>query len=232
MPFSKWFIAEYDPDPISSLRRRRISADSADSGSGDHHSKRKDNIAPLSTISETSVTPSLGATSSSPVSNGKRNDQNTKNGSCLSTTKDVSNKIHMKKKKHHHCKHKHKKLNGRQKSENSQTPGEEAEDEDSDDDDDSEDETDQNLRIKLDGSFNNTTTYSIRSPIYPAGTRTCSEGGSNHEDEKERDGDDEFDGDSEENEDDASDVSDEEETPKKSPRKYVSFDLVFNTQII
>ena len=159
------------------------------------------------------------------TSNGKRNDHSSsnKNVSGLNETKDLNNKRHKKRKKHHHCK-KHKKLNGKQKSESNRTPGEEAEDEESVDDD-SEDETDQNLRIKLDGSFNNTTTYSIRSPIYPAGTRTCSEGGSNHEDEKERDGDDELDGDSEENEDeegDASDASDEEETTKKSPRKHVS----------
>ena len=37
------------------------------------------------------------------------------------------------------------------------------EDDDDDDDDDFEDDT---LKIKLDGSFNNTTTYSIRSPMY------------------------------------------------------------------
>ena len=78
----------------------------------------------------------------------------------------------------------------------------------------------------MDGSFNNTTTYSIRSPIYPSGTRACSEGGSNHEDEKERDGDDELGGDSEENEEeddeDVEEASDEEATSQKSPRKHVS----------
>ena len=171
-------ISEYDPDPISSLRRRRISADSVDSGSGDHHSKRKDNIAPLSTISENSAATSVAASSPSPASNGKRNEQNNRNGSNLNQMKDLSNKRQKKRKKHHHCKHKNRKFNGKQKFESSQTPGEEAEDEESGDDDDSEDEVDQNLRIKLDGSFNNTTTYSIRSPIYPAGTRACSEGGS------------------------------------------------------
>jgi len=156
--------------------------------------------------------------------------------------KDLSNKRQKKRKKHHHCKHKNRKFNGKQKFESSQTPGEEAEDEESGDDDDSEDEVDQNLRIKLDGSFNNTTTYSIRSPIYPAGTRACSEGGSNHEEEKERDGDDELDGDSDENDDeeeDASDVSDdEEETPKKSPRKHVSikylcqYDMIYKLNFL
>ena len=223
-------ILEYDPDPISSLRRRRVSADSADSGSGDHHMKRKDNIAPLSTISETTTTTSITTSicsSSSQISNGKRNDQHgERNRLSINENKDISSKKHKKRRKHHHCKHKHKKANSTQKLSSNQTPGEEAEDEESGDDD-SEDENDQNLRIKLDGSFNNTTTYSIRSPIYPSGTRACSEGGSNHEDEKERDGDDEFDGDSEENEDerdadDADDASDEEVTPQKSPRKHVS----------
>ena len=111
---------------------------------------------------------------------------------------------------------------------NNQTPGEDAEDEESGEED-SEDENDQNLRVKLDGSFNNTTTYSIRSPIYPPGTRACSEGGSAHEDEKERDGDDELEGDSEENDDeedgdeDKPDNNSGEEHPRqKSSRKHVS----------
>ena len=93
---------------------------------------------------------------------------------------------HKKKKKHHHCKRKHKRSDKH----------EDGEDEDEvclhflftssklsfqllvyifeklcihififfqDDDDDFEDDT---LKIKLDGSFNNTTTYSIRSPMY------------------------------------------------------------------
>merc|ERR1712223_2133954 len=103
---------EYDPDPISSLRRRRISADSVDSGSGDHHSKRKDNIATLSTISENSAATSVAASSPSPASNGKRNEQNNRNGSNLSQMKDLSNKRQKKRKKHHHCKHTNTKFNG------------------------------------------------------------------------------------------------------------------------
>jgi len=148
------------------------------------------------------------------------------NGMGTNDSKEANSKRHKKRRKHHHCKHKHKKPNNTQTPGTNQTPGEEAEDEESGDDD-SEQENDQNLRIKLDGSFNNTTTYSIRSPIYPSGKRACSEGGSNHDDEKERDGDDEFDGDSEENEEegdeeDESDASDEEDAPQKSPRKHIS----------
>ena len=228
------------------MRRRRISADSADSGSGDHHAKRKDSITPLTAISETTSNRSVcassamttSATLTSPkVSNGKRNDQIDKGHSIgTNDSKETNNKRHKKRRKHHHCKHKLQKPNNKQKSGSKQTPGEEAEDEESVDDD-SEDENDQNLRIKLDGSFNNTTTYSIRSPIYPAGKRACSEGGSNHEDEKERDGDDEFDGDDEENEEegdeeDESESSDEEDTRQKSPRKHVSYFFLGDQLII
>ena len=54
---------------------------------------------------------------------------------------------HKKKRKHHHCKRKHKRHQQRSSGELN----------------DSEDDS---LKIKLDGSFNNTTTYSIRSPMY------------------------------------------------------------------
>ena len=190
-------------------------------------------MAPLSTISETTTKTSITTStcsSSSQISNNKRNEQHGESNSInVNEAKDISGKKHKKRRKHHHCKHKHKKLNVKQKSNSNQTPGEDAEDEESGEDD-SEDENDQNLRIKLDGSFNNTTTYSIRSPVYPSGTRACSEGKSNHEEEKERDGDDELDGDSDENEEegddeDASDASDEETTPQKSPRKLSKLKL-------
>ena len=241
---------EYDPDPISSLRRRRVSADSADSDrSIDPHSKRRDNIAPLAVISETTcttVSPVKTTTTSSgnlQTPTGKRNGVNgtaNKNDITKAPSDDEINDIkrHKKRKKHHHCKHKHRKLSIKQKANRKQTPGEEAGDEESadDDSDKEEEDNDQNLRVKLDGSFNNTTTYSIRSPIYPSGTRACSEGGSNPEDEKERDGDDELDGESDENDeevDEDEDASEEDDDSQKSSRKHVSKSgrfCVFNYQ--
>ena len=81
--------------------------------------KRKDNMAPLSTISETITTNSITTStcsSSSQISNSKRNDQHGESNSMnVNEAKDISCKKHKKRRKHHHCKHKHKKPNVKQK---------------------------------------------------------------------------------------------------------------------
>lgn len=70
---------------------------------------------------------------------------------------------------------------------------------------------DDSLKIKLDGSFNNTTTYSIRSPMQ---YQHKSED-SNHDDDEESEESDEFDEDEDTSGDD-SDSESEDEQPKKS----------------
>ena len=107
---------------------------------------------------------------------------------------DKSPKKQKKKHKHHHCKHKHKK--------HKSSP--ETEDEADADVDVVVGEED-DLRIKLDGSFNNTTTYSIRSPIYHARSEE-----SNHDEE----------GDDESSEDDDGFSDDEHVTTVKTVRLF------------
>ena len=120
-------ILVYDPDPISSLRRRRISNDSLDSGGCSDG-------APWSTLPHQRC-PTMAPLSSYSVK--------TTSTSSPKKTQNVAKKRKRKHHRHrHHCnKHKHK----RRKRVNQ----------------DDEDNVD---RVKLDGSFNNTTTYSIRSP--------------------------------------------------------------------
>ena len=127
---SLFFASDYDPDPIASLRKRRISADSADSGSHREtmHSLMSSHVPPI-------TSPLAKSEGSHSVKKKGRGD------SVLEKHK------HKKKRKHHHCKRKHKRHNQIIKSHQA----------------DSEDDS---LKIKLDGSFNNTTTYSIRSPMY------------------------------------------------------------------
>ena len=73
--------------------------------------------------------------------------------SVVSVKKKGSEKHkHKKKRKHHHCKRKHS--HKRQQQLHQRSSGE------------LNDSEDDSLKIKLDGSFNNTTTYSIRSPMY------------------------------------------------------------------
>ena len=101
---------------------------------------------------------------------------------------------HRKKRKHHHCKRKHKHRTNDGDDDDDDDEDHEEGDED-DDDDDLEDLEDDTLKIKLDGSFNNTTTYSIRSPMYHNRSEE-----SNHEDE-----DDAYDDTSEDDDDSSSD---------------------------
>lgn len=118
------FFSEYDPDPIATLRKRRISSESIDSGSGSHRETMH------SLMSSQLLASPLAK--SEPGSSGK-------------PTKKSEKHRHKKRKKHHHCKRKHKHRNEMEEDE---------------------DDEDHDLKIKLDGSFNNTTTYSIRSPMY------------------------------------------------------------------
>ena len=138
-------FTDYDPDPISTMRKRRISADSMDSGSSSM----------LQSGSIRDPTMQSLMTSPSMVSPLAKSDS----GKAKRTEKHR----HKKKKKHHHCKRKHK-------HRNNDNNDEEEEDEDestaNDDDEDDDMDEDDSLKIKLDGSFNNTTTYSIRSPMY------------------------------------------------------------------
>jgi len=165
-----FFFSVYDPDPISSLRKRRISADSVDSGSASGremhphtaHDLSRLAVAPT-TASPQAVTPTKSVTSDVEATS-----------SPIKRKKEKSGKKHKKKHKHHHCKHKHKKHN---KSIENDEEEEDNEDEDGEEEDVVVGEED-DLRIKLDGSFNNTTTYSIRSPIYHARSEE-----SNHDEE-------------------------------------------------
>ncbi len=102
----------------------------------------------------------------------------TSDSETIKRKKEKSGKKHKKKHKHHHCKHKHKKH-----SKSIENDDDEEEDNDNEDEDGEEEEDvvvgeEDDLRIKLDGSFNNTTTYSIRSPIYHARSEE-----SNHDEE-------------------------------------------------
>ena len=125
-----FFASDYDPDPIASLRKRRISADSADRGSHREtmHSLMSSHVPPIT----------------SPLAKSEGSHSVKKKGRGDSV---MEKHKHKKKRKHHHCKRKHKRHNQIIKSHQA----------------DSEDDS---LKIKLDGSFNNTTTYSIRSPMY------------------------------------------------------------------
>ena len=130
---------DYDPDPIASLRKRRISADSADSGS------HRETMHSLMSSHHQTVT--------SPLAKSEQNQSPVKKkgssgGERSSSTNSEKHK-HKKKRKHHHCKRKHKRQQLHQRSSH---PIHDSEDD--------------SLKIKLDGSFNNTTTYSIRSPMY------------------------------------------------------------------
>ena len=118
-----FFTSDYDPDPIASLRKRRISADSADSGS---HRET------MHSLMSSQVPPS-------PLAKSEGSHSLKKKG-------NMEKHKHKKKRKHHHCrKHKRHQI--------IKHAGHQADSED-------------DLKIKLDGSFNNTTTYSIRSPMY------------------------------------------------------------------
>jgi hypothetical protein len=152
----------YDPDPISSLRKRRISADSVDSGSASGremhphtaHDLSRLAVTSTSTSSQQNVVP-VTPTKAAATSDGESSSPIKRSKKCRL---EKSAKKHKKKHKHHHCKHKHKKHKS-----SSDHGGDDEEDD---------------LRIKLDGSFNNTTTYSIRSPIYHARSEE-----SNHDEE-------------------------------------------------
>eukprot|EP00094_Tigriopus_californicus_P003354 TCALIF_03225-PA protein Name:"Similar to BAHCC1 BAH and coiled-coil domain-containing protein 1 (Homo sapiens)" AED:0.05 eAED:0.05 QI:260/1/0.83/1/1/0.66/6/0/1699 len=156
------------PDPLDT-RKRRQSNDSADANHDLHHPR----IQPLYQRK--------GSLSPSPAKKCKQ----------IAPITTPHGKLNKKRHKHKHCskkrhKHYHKKSYPPPPTE---TIYEEKEDERhrgdlSDEDDDCEESPDEesgNLRIKLDGSFNNTTTYSIRSPMYQ--TRTTSEE-SNHGDDE------------------------------------------------
>ena len=118
---------------------------------------------------------------------------------------DKSAKKHKKKHKHHHCKHKHKKHKSSPDTEEDDVDVVVGEEED--------------LRIKLDGSFNNTTTYSIRSPIYHGGARSEE---SNHDDEE---------GDDESSEDDDGFSDDDHVTTVKAVSDN-SIEIVVNLEVI
>ena len=98
-------------------------------------------------------------------------------------TSDKSHK-HKKKRKHHHCNKRKHKRHQLQLQKNSSSH--------------EDDEIDDSLKIKLDGSFNNTTTYSIRSPMYHQKSED-----SNHEEDQEKSSEDEY---------SETEVSDESET--------------------
>ena len=79
------------------------------------------------------------------------------------------------------------------------------------DSDDEDNAGEENLRIKLDGSFNNTTTYSIRSPMYQASRTTSEESNHGNETSEDEESDDDSDG--------SSESEDETEGGKKSHRR-------------
>ena len=168
----------YDPDPISSLRKRRISADSVDSGSASgremhpHTAHDLSRLAVVPTSASHCVTPPAVTPTKSVTSDGEAT------SSPIKRKREKSGKKHKKKHKHHHCKHKHKKHS--KSIENDEE--EEVNDNDNEEEDGEEEDVvvgeEDDLRIKLDGSFNNTTTYSIRSPIYHARSEE-----SNHDEE-------------------------------------------------
>ncbi len=144
---SFYSLAVYDPDPISSMRRRRVSNDSVDSGSGDLrglHMQRPPQMAPLTSYaaSVSQLTPSPRKQRGTPPSA-----KNSSSSSAEVSSASAAKKRHHRKRHRHHshscAKHKKKGGGGGKKS---------GKDEDG------------QLKIKLDGSFNNTTTYSIRSP--------------------------------------------------------------------
>ena len=162
------------------MRKRRISADSVDSGSAsgrEMHPQTAHDLSKLVTHPNSVVTPTTPTKTVTPVP--------TSDGEMSSPLKrkkcklDKSAKKHKKKHKHHHCsKHRHKK---RRHDDNDDDDDDEEDQHRDDDDDDKHDQDrgddDDDLRIKLDGSFNNTTTYSIRSPMYHARSEE-----SNHDD--------------------------------------------------
>jgi hypothetical protein len=187
----------YDPDPISTLRRRRISNDSLDSGSGERHyhlQQRPPQMAPLTCY----------VASSSQLTPTKRQRPSPKPGSNRGSSISPASagtgggvgagpgrpKKRKKKHKHHRCtKHKHKKASKKDEDAAGAAGGGGV-------------DADGNpLRIKLDGSFNNTTTYSIRSPMYQASRSEES----THDDE------------------DTSEESSDDESPAVSPEKNLVF---------
>lgn len=143
----------YDPDPISSLRRRRISNDSVDNA----------NAAPALPIAlgqeqpAKRMNPSSGKSLSWSAPDGEKSEHHAEKK--RKHKKKCSHRHHCHKR--HHCsKHKNK------KKRNPFPILDEALEEEEEEEDaaDKSDEDNDNLRVKLDGSFNNTTTYSIRSP--------------------------------------------------------------------
>ena len=124
-------LTAYDPDPIATLRKRRISADSFDSSG--HARETMHSLMARHPVTSPLAKSSGEGPSCSPLK--------------TSTKKSLEKHKHKKKRKHHYCKRKHKRQHQPQSSTN-------------------ETDEDDTLKIKLDGSFNNTTTYSIRSPMY------------------------------------------------------------------
>jgi len=131
------------------MRRRRISNDSVDSGSGErllHMQQRPPQMAPLTcyVASSSQLTPTKRQRPSPKANSSNR-------GSSISPastgSKDGGLKMKRKKHKHHHRTQKYKAKKAKREEEETANESE---------------------RIKLDGSFNNTTTYSIRSPMYQA----------------------------------------------------------------
>ena len=88
-------FSDYDPDPIATLRKRRISADSVDSSG---HARET----LLSISGRTPLTASPLAKSSGGTGSGLRT------GNAGSKKSSSDKHKHKKKRKHHHCKRKHK----------------------------------------------------------------------------------------------------------------------------
>lgn len=140
-----------------------MSNDSVDSGGSLDHFSRAERLHPSIQLHQTYtpkkesclVSPN-STTSSLPSPAAKKSSSSSEKSSEKSSGK-VAKKHKKKHRKHHHCnKHKHKSRKEQHGSQSSSTNTSGSS------------EDGQGLRIKLDGSFNNTTTYSIRSPNTPA----------------------------------------------------------------
>jgi hypothetical protein len=197
-----FFLSVYDPDPIATLRRRRVSNDSVDSGgSMDYFNHR---LHPSIQLHQT--TPRKESCLVSPNSTTSSTSSPSSSAAKKSSKSSKTAKKHKKKhRKHHHCKHKHKK-HKQQVSPN--TSGSSL---------CSEESGPGTLRIKLDGSFNNTTTYSIRSPNTGAAANVYGQQPADSQEEEEDEDDDS--GEEDEDEESRSDESSSEEEQDKSVRR-------------
>ena len=105
-------FAVYDPDPIATLRRRRMSNDSVDSGGSLDHFSRAERLHPSIQLHQT-YTPKKESCLVSPNSTASSTPSPGAKKSSSSSEKSSGGKVakkHKKKhRKHHHCnKHKHK----------------------------------------------------------------------------------------------------------------------------